>query len=917
MRWIYAVRLRLRSLFRRERVEEELRAEFQYHLDRQVENNAARGMSPEEARYAAMRSLGGLEQRKEERRDRRGVAIFDQLRQDLRYAARALRARPAFTLAAAFSLAIGIGANTAVFSLVNSLLLTKLPVRDPDNLYQLIATHRVYTRNAFSYLNFQKLQTNFGNLFEDVAIFNRYDWQCQVDQAQLPVHGALVSGNFYQFLGVQPAIGRLFEPPDDTAGGASVAVLGYGFWQSEFAGRRDVIGEVIRIEGSPFTVIGVTPAGFGGAEIDYPRDVMLPVHARKRYDPRSDILENPGFYAFSAMVRLKPGVKMQAANSILRDLWPRVDEDETLSAADNWRPKLEIAPGGFGVSRVRSEFSQPLLVVMVLVGLVLLMMCANLASLLLARALARRKEVAVRLALGAGLGRLIRQSLTEALLLAALGGGVSLLLESWFTRGLLLFLPATDGGFLAFHLDGRMLAFSAAVTLATALLFGLLPAFHAVKVPLNAAMSEGGRNPGAEHRSRAAKAVIVAQVAVSLALVIASLLNARSLRNLSEMNLGFQPDGLYLLDLNPGRAGMRGDASERLYRNLLDELNRTPWIVSAAQSRITPVSGSQWWDSAGIRGYIPARDEATTVYLNQVTPGYFKTMGIRMLDGREFTPADQTATRRVAVVNESFARHFFPDPKRYWRSPLTQIFSVGPAVRSPKDDRYAMYRDLEIVGVAANTKYTEPREAQKDLVYLDSEQSGGIGVAGTPDGRGGRLGNVEIRVAAGVTAARAESEVRQILDRFARGLDVQFRPFNAVFDRSIDRDRLVAALSGLFGVLGLILASVGLYGIMAQSVAARAAEIGIRMALGAPAGQVQSLVLREALTLVAAGVSIGLPLSIAFAQFMGDLLYGIRPWDPGSLLSAAALMAIVAAAAAWLPARRASKIDPMAVLRQG
>jgi len=279
--------------------------------------------------------------------------------------------------------------------------------------------------------------------------------------------------------------------------------------------------------------------------------------------------------------------------------------------------------------------------------------------------------------------------------------------------------------------------------------------------------------------------------------------------------------------------------------------------------------------------------------------------------------ADQTATRRVAVVNESFARHFFPDPKRYWQSPLGKVFSVGPAVRSPNDERYAMYRDLEIVGVAANTKYTEPREAQKDLVYLDSEQSGGIGIAGTPDGRGGRLGNVEIRVAAGVTPAAAETQVRQIVDRFARGLDVQFRPFNTVFDRSIDRDRLVAALSGLFGLLGLALASVGLYGIMAQSVAARAGEIGIRMALGAHAGQVQGMVLREALTLVGAGVLFGLPLSIAFAQFMGDLLYGIRPWDPGALLSAAGLMAIVAAAAAWLPARRASRIDPMAVLRQG
>jgi predicted permease len=917
MRWIYILHLRLRSLFRRAQVEEELHTEFEYHLNRQIEHNATRGMSPEEARHAALRSLAGLEQRKEECRDRRGVAFFDHLAQDLRYAARALRARPAFTLAAVFSLALGIGANTAVFSLVNSLLLTKLPVRDPDNLYQLIATHRVYTRNAFSYVDFQKLQTNFSAIFDDVAIFNRYDWECQMDQARLPVHGALVSGNFYQFLGVQPVIGRLFQVADDTAAGASVAVLGYSFWQREFLGRPDALGKVIRIEGAPFTVIGVTPPGFGGAEIDYPRDVMLPVHARKRYDPRSDILENPGFYAFSALVRLKPGVKIQAAQSMLRDLWPRVDEAEAMPAADNWRPKLDIAPGGFGVSRVRSEFSQPLLVVTVLVALVLLMMCANLASLLLARALGRRKEVAVRLALGAGLGRLIRQSLTEALLLAALGGGASLLLENSFTQGLLLFLPPAEGGFLAFHLESRILIFAAAVTLSTALLFGLLPAFHAVRVPLNAVMSAGGRVPGTERHPRVSKAVIVAQVSVSLALVIASLLNARSLRNLSETNLGFQPEGLYLLDLNPGRAGIRGERSERLFGNLLDELTRTPWIVSAAQSRITPVSGSQWWDSAGIPGYTPARNEATTVYLNQVTAGYFKTMGIRILDGREFTAADDASTRRLAVVNESFVQHFFPGASRPRQSPVGRIFSVGPALRLPNDERYAMYRNLEIVGVAANTKYTEPREVQKDLVYLASEQSGGFGVAGTPDGRGGRLGNVEIRLAPGVNPTRAETEIRQIVDRLAGGLDVQFRPFNAVFDRSIERDRLVAALSGLFGLLGLALASVGLYGVMTQSVAARTGEIGIRMALGAHSGQVEGMVLREALALVAVGVSIGLPLSIAFARFMGDLLYGIRPWDPSALLGAAGLMAIVGAAAAWLPARRASRIDPTAVLRQG
>jgi len=901
MRWLYTLPLRLRSLFRRSRMEEELRAEFQYHLDRQMENNIAQGMGQQEARLAAVRAMGGVEQRKEECRDRRRVAFFEQLAQDIRYAARTLRNRPAFTLAAVLSLALGIGANTAVFSLVNSLLLTKLPIRDPEKLYQLVVTHRVYTRNAFSYSNFQKLQTGFSNIFEGVTIFNHYDWDCQIEQTRIPVHGALVSENFYPFMGVKPLIGRLIESGDDTGGGASVAVLGYGFWRREFSGSPDALGKVVRIEGAPFTIIGVTPAGFGGAAIDYPRDVTLPLHARKRYDPHSDILENPGFYAFSALVRLKPGVTMEAARPILGAIWPRLDEAEAQSAADNWRPVLDIVPGEAGVSRVRTEFSQPLLVIMVLVALVLLMMCANLASLLLARGLSRRKEFAVRLAIGAGWRRLIQQSLTEALLLAILGGAASLLLEGSLTRGLLRFLPPTESGFLAFQLDGRMLLFACGVTLAAAVLFGILPAVQAVSFPLSAVMSEGGRTPGAGRRTGLSKAVIILQVAVSLALVIGSLLNARSLRNLTATNLGFQPDRLYLLDLNAGRAGIRGVQNDLLYKHLLDELNQTPGILSAGQSRYTPISGSQWWDSVAVPGYTALRDEATTIYLNQVSPEYFQTMGIPIREGRAFTAADDKTGRRVAIVNESFARHFFAG-----RSVLGRSFGVGPAILHPTERRYDMFRNLEIVGVAANTKYTEAREAQKDLVYLASYQSG-IDLSGS----------LEIRLAPGVNAARAEAQIREIVNRLAGGLDIGFRPFDAVFERSLQRDRMVAVLSGIFGLLGLMLASVGLYGVMSQSVAARSGEIGIRMALGAHAGAVQGMVLREALLLVGAGVVMGLPLAIVFARLMGDLLYGIRPWDPGALLGAAGLMALVGAASAWVPALRASRIDPIVTLRNG
>ena len=898
MRWYYKLRLRLRSMLRRSRVEDELGAEFQYHLDRQIEQNLALGRDSQEARFAALRAIEGLELRKEQCRDRREVAFADHLAQDLRFATRMLWKKPAFTLVAVLSLALGIGVNTAVFSLLNTLLLTKLPVREPDKLYQLIAERRTLTSNDFSYANYQKLQSGF-TLFDGVTMWDHNEWDFQADQSRFSVHGALVAGNFYEFLGVKPAIGRLIEPGDDTAGGASVAVLGYGFWQRQFSGDPGVLGKVIQIEGSPFTVIGVTPAGFGGAEVDYPRDVSLPVHAVKRYAPRVPYLENPGTFAFSVLVRLKPGITVEAARPVLRELWPRLEEGEAPMSADNWSPKLDIAPGAFGVSRVRTEFSQALVVVMALVALVLLIMCANLASLLLARALGRRKEIAVRLAIGANRWRLIRQSLTEALLLSAVGGAAGLLMASVLSRALLLFLPAADSGFLGFHLDGRVVAFAATATLGTALLFGLLPAFQSVRVPLNVVMSEAGRSQGMGRRSRLARAVVVMQVSVSLVLVIASLLFAKSLRNISTANLGFQRDNVYLMDLDPSRAGIRGEQSDLLYKRILDELNGTPDIAAASISRRAPLTGP-WWDSAAVPGHQLARNEVTTVYLNQVSPAYFRTFGIPVLEGREFTIADDRTARRVAIVNESFVRHFFEG-----KSAIGRIVNLGYGLAFP-DEQYSVFRNLEIVGIVANSKYSDPREAQRDLLYIATYQ-GKLDITGT----------IEIRMATGVTPSGAESQIRAVVNRLASGLDVHARPYNEVFERSLQKDRMVALLSGLFGALGMVLACIGLYGVMSQSVVARTSEIGIRMTLGAQASQVQRMVLSEALVLIVLGALTGVPLAFAVVRLTGGLLFGVRPSDPQILLGAFSLMVLVGVISAWLPARRASRIDPSVALRDG
>jgi predicted permease len=629
--------------------------------------------------------------------------------------------------------------------------------------------------------------------------------------------------------------------------------------------------------------------------------VILPVYAIKRYDPTGRVLENPGQFSFSALVRLKPGNSMESVRPVLRDLWPHLEQFESQSGSDNFRQKLEIEPGGYGVSRVRSEFSQALVVLMALVALVLLITCANVANLLIAAAATRRKETAMRLAIGANRPRLIRQSLTESAVLAAAGGLTGVLLAGWIARLLLLFLPPGEAGFLEFRLDVRMLLFAGVVTAGTALLFGLLPALQSVRVPLNAALSEGGRTPGTGRRSWLARAVMVAQVSICLVLVITALLFARSLGNISAANLGFQRDNLLLVDLGLGRAGIRGEQNDLVYKRLLDELNNTPGILSASCSRVTPLSGSQWWDPAVVPGYVPEPNEMTTIYMNQVSPRYFRTMGIPILEGRDFTPADDQNSRRVAIVSQSFARRFFGG-----RPAMGRIISTATGASNPQVERYAIFRDLQIVGIAADARYSDPRETPKDVVYLAAYQAGLFDITGA----------VEVRLAPGAGPDQASARIRSIVNRVAEGVEADVRPFDTLFARSLQRDRMVAVLSGAFGALGTALACIGLYGVMSQAVSARTGEIGIRMALGARGPQIEWMVLRETLWLVALGAAVGVPLAVASGRFAGGLLFGLGSADPVALAGSLAVMTGVSLAATWLPARRSARIDPLRALRQ-
>jgi len=739
------------------------------------------------------------------------------------------------------------------------LLLTKLPVRDPDGLYQLIVTHRSATHNAFSYPDYQKLRDGF-DIFEGVTAWAAPKFEVEVNSTSLPARGAFVTGSFYDVLGVKPALGRLIAPSDDTIGEASVAVLGYSFWERAFARDPNVPGKVIRISGAPFTIIGVTPREFAGAEVDYPRDVTVPVHATKRIWPQSNILDRSSNYWMSVMVRLKAGVTMESARPVLRDLWPKLLEADGFRQVDGWMQKLNIQPGATGLSGVRNEFSEALVIVMILVALVLLIACANIANLLLARGARRRKEIAVRIAMGAGRARLVGQWLTESLLLAALGGCAGVMLAHWITQALLLFLPKGDVGFLALRLDTRMLLFAAAVTVLTALCFGLLPALHATKVDPGSVMKESSRGSSGGRRAWLARGVVVAQIAVCLVLVIGALLFARSLRNLSRSDFGFQCGGLLLVDVNPSKGGFKSDRATLFFKDFLNRLNTTPAFRSGSCAFITPLSGGMWWEPAAVPGYIPAQNEMTTVYLNSVSPRYFATMGTPVLKGREFTEADDRNSRRVAIVNESFARRFFAGTDAVGRK-----FSTGNG--KEKDTT-----SLEIVGVVANTKYGNPREKQKELVYLAMYQ-GQFGVGGA----------IQVRLAPNISTDGATSEVRKIAAEIGKEVPAEVRPYDKLFERALQQDRMVALLSAFFGLLGMALACVGLYGVMAYAVNSRKGEIGIRMALGARPGSVVRMILRESLLLGAIGIAIGIPVALVAARFVAGYLFGLAAADPLTL----------------------------------
>ena len=881
LRLLYALPLRIRSLFRRGQVEQELDDEFRDHLERRIEADIARGMTADDARYAAMRAMGGVEQRKEECRDMRGTQLVDQFRQDIRYAWRSLVKSPGFASVTLLSLALGIGANTAIFSLINAVLMRPLPgVAEPDRLVRL-------TRGSFSYAKFEALKAH--GIFANTVALNDDRLPAEIDGSLQSTRVLLASGDYFSALGVAALLGRTISPEDDQTQ-APVAVLSHGFWTRAFSEDRSVLGRSIRIGGLPVTIIGVTPPDFTGVHVGVAIDVTVPVTTMPRLRPeRADILSRRSAHWLQIMGRLAHGQSLEQADARLQAVWPQILTDtappDTPRDSGFFRHRTELLPAANGFSALRSQYASPLFVLMGLVALVLLVACANVANLLLARGAARQREFAVRLATGADRGRVIRQLLTESALLATIAGLLGIAFAVGSTQVLVSSISsAANPVFLDLRPDARLLAFTIGVTFLTAFVFGFVPALRTTRIDLAPSLKESSRAfSGAGGRLR--KALVVAQVALSMLLAVGAGLFLNSFRHLLAVDTGFDATNVILVRANAVGAGHRGPRANQFFDTLFDRVKSVSVFQSTSMSWAPPVSqGFGNNGTVSIAGRADRPGEDRVVWSNFVSPGYFETIGQRLLAGRDFTDRDRRGAPRVAIINHSMARYFFGTESPIGRS----IVPWG-----------------EIMGVVDDAAHFDLKEAPKRVLYVPYDQG--------PDFLQGENMILEIRSASAPAVVAAQ--VRELVSQIDKNVLVESETLETHVNSSIARERLLALLSGFLGMLSLLLVAIGLYGVMAYSVTRRTGEIGIRLALGARPVNVLSMVLREGSVLVLTGVAIGVLAALGVSRVVATLLFGVSSRDAAAFAGAVGVMAVVALLATILPARRAAKVDPTVALR--
>ncbi len=901
------LRLKCRALWRRRRLESDLEDELAFHLAMREEKNRQAGVTE-----SARRSFGNPALVKEELRDQWTFPSIENLWRDLRYAGRMLRRSPGFTLVAILSLAIGIGGSTTTFSLVDAILLKSLPVRDPEQLRVVLSTgegpyayregYRVKNRagiwvsSPFPYSTYRQFLSNAPQFSDFVG----FAWAPVTVIAGAASHYAdaeLVSGNFFTSLGVTALGGRTLTPEDDRSSAPPLAVISYRYWERHLGLDPEAVGRAILVNGRPVTVVGITPRAFLGLRPGSCPDLYLPISLASLFAPKWYRLDDEDNAWVEVMGRLRPGVGKQQALAALGAVMQRVAaaaQRKSPGTEGPWRPVLEDGAGGILPLRNSNSVFSGLLVLSSVVGIVLLIACANLANLLLARGASRRREIAVRLSIGAGRLRLIRQLLAESFLLAGVGAALGLMLAAPLA-GLIVRVVGGDPALLNVYLDWRALLFTAGAALVTVLLFGLTPACRATRVDLTPALKDGpgGVAAGPRLQARASRLLIAGQVALSTVLLAGAGLFVRTLMNLSSVDPGFQTQRLLLFNVDGSLGGYQGDKLQRLYERIREKVEVIPGVQSATLSDYALISRSYSNIDMTISGYAPKDGKSPSPLVMRVGGRFFSTIGIPILLGRGLDDRDGAKAPKTGIVNETFARSYLAG-----RSPIGQYIWFGGGKNPPPTDR------IEIVGVCRDAKYYTLRNETSPTVYLPYLQARDFNKGMT----------FELRTV--IPPMAISSAVQHVVAEIDRSLPVaEMRTQEEQIRRTLGAERMFAGVVGSFGMIAALLAAIGLYGVMAYAVTRRTNEIGIRLALGAGRAGVQWMVLRDSLWMVAIGLAAGIPAALALTQVVRQNLYGIKPNDPASFVAAAALMVAVAAAAAWIPARRAAGLDPMRALR--
>ncbi len=918
----------LRAIIRRSRTESDMDAELRSHIENYADDLIRTGIPREEALRRARLEFGGIERVKEECRESRGISFIESLLQDLRFAFRMLRKSPGFTAVTVLTLALGIGANTAIFSLIDAILLRSLPVQDPQRLvvFQWAAHESPNTNGSYSFMpcpaasasgsepgaetnahscsfsfpmfrQFQSLQNAFSSV---TALAGNVGLTLRSNGSASFVEGELVSGDFFGTLGVVPALGRFLTPSDDMPGAPPVAVISYGYWQRAFGAEPAVVGRTIFLNNVPVTIVGVAGKEFPGLDLDQTHSIWLPLSVSPKIGMdlygtiggnHPTLESGDDIWWVYIVARLNKGITLHRAQAATNALFQNdvLNSRIKLFAAKD-APHLVLMLAPQAISGLRERFSTPLTILMIAVGLVLLVACANVAGLMLARSAARQQELSIRLALGAGRARIARQLLTESLLLSSAGGISGILVSYWTVPSLVAFM--SSGGLwpshLPVHVDIRVLGFTAAVSILTGILFGLAPAIRGTRLDSASSLSHAGLS-GATSRSGRLNLggwLVIAQVGLTIVALVGAGLLIRTLRNLKGVNPGFDTRNILLFRLDPSLNGYTNDQSKNLYSQLLSRLEAIPGVLSATYSFDSLLSGNYWDTSFKIEGESQNKEHETLGLA--AGPRFFETMGIPLMAGRVFASQDFAlpldSKLNPAVINEAFARKFFEDQNPIGRH-ITGVGHLG--------------KSCEIVGVVADTKFQALRSEIAPIVFIPA---------------GGGEGIFEVRTAADPTTIipAVRSTLRQ-LDKNLPLLSIETE--SEQIERSLFQQRLLSKLSSFFGAVALLLACIGLYGLLSYEVARRTRELGIRTALGAQRRDLLRLVIGQGILLVLVGTAIGITGALGVTRFMSSMLYGIRADDPLTFAAVALILIIVALAACYVPARRAMKVDPMVALR--